>query len=635
MNKQTNWQTRLFVFCIAICILGLFIYPVSKNESRVQAAQTSCTIPSFNTSALNFTVGPAGHVVVADFNNDGRSDLAFTSGANAVIVSLQSDVGGFNDPRILTIDTRVNVFTGFLAVGDFNHDSNMDMAVSIEAYNEIAILLGDGTGNFAPSVFYSTPGLPISIAVADFNNDRKPDLGVASLTTSNLSILTGNGDGTFSLTSTTSTGVEPYCLTSGDFNRDGNLDIVTGNRVPDELGICTLTLFQGDGAGSMQLYSSISIETQPNAVLTNDFNGDGLLDLVVGAANANIYVYSGNGSGEFILQSAFNAGAGSATLAATDFNIDGKLDLCVANANSWEVAVLFGDGTCNFNTSISYAVNGNSDSVGIGDFNQDGRQDIVAPDPAGAGSITILSNSCMMVNTQTGSNVNIQLGQASIAFSSISSSGNTIITPAPSLPILQGGFKLNGLYYEVSTSATFSGAILLTLPYDPLTVQDPSSLRLYHFDKAINSWVDVTYAIDTVSHTVKGTSTSLSPFAVGVPANRFSGVLQPINNDGSSIFKLGRTIPVKFRLKNSSGQSVSTAIAKMFLAKIYNGIPGPEQEAVSTSASNNGNTFRYSPSDQQYIFNLETRNLSQGTWRIRVLLDDGISYTVKISLSSH
>ncbi|MFH1001879.1 MAG: PxKF domain-containing protein [bacterium] len=109
-------------------------------------------------------------------------------------------------------------------------------------------------------------------------------------------------------------------------------------------------------------------------------------------------------------------------------------------------------------------------------------------------------------------------------------------------------------------------------------------------------------------------------------------MLSPINQDGSSIFKLGRVVPVKFQLKDGAGNFISTAIARIYLSKVSNDVSGTEIEAASVGEANSGNLFRYSSSDNQYIFNLGTKSLSRGTWRIRIELDDGSSKYVDISL---
>jgi len=112
----------------------------------------------------------------------------------------------------------------------------------------------------------------------------------------------------------------------------------------------------------------------------------------------------------------------------------------------------------------------------------------------------------------------------------------------------------------------------------------------------------------------------------------YSGILPPINADGSSIFKLGRTIPVKFQLKDFSGSFISAAIAKLYLAKISNDVLGTEVEAESVGEANTGNLFRYDTTNNQYIFNLGTSFLSEGIWQIRISLDDGTSKYVNIGL---
>ena len=113
----------------------------------------------------------------------------------------------------------------------------------------------------------------------------------------------------------------------------------------------------------------------------------------------------------------------------------------------------------------------------------------------------------------------------------------------------------------------------------------------------------------------------------------FSGFLPPIQADGSKIFKLGSTIPVKFQLTDTNGSSIATATATMALQRYSDDEPvGDPIEVTSTSSADTGNMFRYSSGDSQYIYNLNTKGLSSGTWQIRVSLDDGTVKTTFISL---
>jgi hypothetical protein len=108
----------------------------------------------------------------------------------------------------------------------------------------------------------------------------------------------------------------------------------------------------------------------------------------------------------------------------------------------------------------------------------------------------------------------------------------------------------------------------------------------------------------------------------------WTGLLPPIKNDGTSSFNLKSVVPVKFQLATG----INDAVAHLTLAKVTNGVPGPEQNAVPATNWNTGNLFRFDPSCNQYIFNMATKSLSKGKWRLRVNLHDTVSYTVDITL---
>ena len=111
----------------------------------------------------------------------------------------------------------------------------------------------------------------------------------------------------------------------------------------------------------------------------------------------------------------------------------------------------------------------------------------------------------------------------------------------------------------------------------------------------------------------------------------WSDFLQPINTDGTSVFKLGSTIPVKFRLTDGSA-SVANLTARIFVAKISNGVIGTETEPFTNVNADAGNVFRYDATAKQYIFNWGTKGLSEGTWQIRVDLGDNVLHVVHVSL---
>jgi hypothetical protein len=117
-----------------------------------------------------------------------------------------------------------------------------------------------------------------------------------------------------------------------------------------------------------------------------------------------------------------------------------------------------------------------------------------------------------------------------------------------------------------------------------------------------------------------------------LPTYIFSGILQPINSDGSSIFKLGSTVPIKFQLLDASGNNVDTAEAQLHIAKVTNYVVGDQTEGISSGSANSGNLFRYDAGTHQYSYNLATKNLSKGTWQMIIELDDGSVHNGIISL---
>jgi hypothetical protein len=137
----------------------------------------------------------------------------------------------------------------------------------------------------------------------------------------------------------------------------------------------------------------------------------------------------------------------------------------------------------------------------------------------------------------------------------------------------------------------------------------------------------ITTVICTATDSAGNTGTA--SFTVQV---RFGGfrLLPPVRPDGSSVFRLGQTVPVKFKIN----PNVANIQANLTLAKITNGVAGPEQDAVSSGFSNIGNLFRYDPFCKLYIFNLSTRNLSPGTWRLTINLHDGTTHQVNITLKT-
>jgi hypothetical protein len=99
-----------------------------------------------------------------------------------------------------------------------------------------------------------------------------------------------------------------------------------------------------------------------------------------------------------------------------------------------------------------------------------------------------------------------------------------------------------------------------------------------------------------------------------------SGILQPINMTGTrSLFKLGSTIPVKIKVTDCSGNPVAGLAPQVSLAK-QDGTPdGTSVEDFYSTVPDQGTTMRFTGSpDYQYIYNLGTKNLTQGDFKVTI-----------------
>ncbi|MDD1651912.1 MAG: PxKF domain-containing protein, partial [Methanomicrobiales archaeon] len=113
---------------------------------------------------------------------------------------------------------------------------------------------------------------------------------------------------------------------------------------------------------------------------------------------------------------------------------------------------------------------------------------------------------------------------------------------------------------------------------------------------------------------------------------QFSGILPPIDTDGSSVFRNNSAVPVKFRLTDAQGKAVTTATVRLFLTRFYRDQPSSEIPAVSPGKANMDSLFRYDRDENLYIFTMDTTRMVDGTWQLRIELDDGSSKIIRIRL---
>jgi hypothetical protein len=177
-------------------------------------------------------------LAVADFNRDGPEDVALVDNSGSspanVSVLLNSPSGAFSLAPGSPFASGGSKPDAIVA-GDFNGDGRPDLAVANFASNTISVLLGNGNGTFslAPGSPFSSAGIgPSALAAWDLNGDGQLDLAVTNQSSNTIAVFSGDGTGRFSLAPgfpLPAGGTSPHAVVAGDFNGDGLGDLAVGN----------------------------------------------------------------------------------------------------------------------------------------------------------------------------------------------------------------------------------------------------------------------------------------------------------------------------------------------------------------------------------------------------------------------
>jgi uncharacterized repeat protein (TIGR01451 family) len=327
-------------------------------------------------------------VAVADVNRDGRPDLLTANFSdNNISVLLGSAAGTFSAAVPGTVPVGVQPYA--VAVGDFNGDGIVDLAVANSGDGSVSILRGTGAAGTGPEPLFAVSAklplsfpTPVAIRAGDMNRDGKQDLVVVhNASTGRVSVLIGNGDGTFSVPTffdLPDAGASPFDGVLGDFNRDGNLDLAVVQAGSDSVAI----MF-GDGTGRLSAVRAVDtyfVGDFPTTIAAADLNGDGFLDLVTTNQEETLSVLYGVAAGQFSRLTQKLPVAGTpAGVAIVDADRDGAPDLVVSHGGRPSLTLLKGDGTGGF-VSTDIQAGGASIGIAIADLNGDGRPDIVVSD---------------------------------------------------------------------------------------------------------------------------------------------------------------------------------------------------------------------------------------------------------------
>ncbi|MBV9507504.1 MAG: VCBS repeat-containing protein [Acidobacteriia bacterium] len=208
--------------------------------------------------------------------------------------------------------------------------------------------------------------------------ERYPVLTTGYFGSTNAAISSSTNAGTSTGTSAAQASVtfgsvpNPSAIVSADFNQDGIPDLAAAAAGGNEAAVLL-----GNGDGTFQTAVTYATGTNPSAIAAADFNGDGFIDLVTADSGSNtISILLGKGDGTFEAATQVPAGTTPAALVVADFNADGTADIAVANSGSNNVFILLGRGDGTFQAPITLAAGTSPRSLVAEDLNADGIIDL-------------------------------------------------------------------------------------------------------------------------------------------------------------------------------------------------------------------------------------------------------------------
>ena len=249
---------------------------------------------TFQAPATIATGSMPSSIAVADFNDDGISDLAVVNqGDNTIGIYLGNGDGTFKAPTLIPTGSKPTSIVA--AAFDSSSNGIIDLAITNSADNTLETFIGDGKGGFTKSATYATGVTPVYVASADMNADEILDLVVADSGTvptstnsviNSVSLFLGNGDGTFGTAAAPRfdfpAGLNPTSIAIADFNEDGIPDMAITAQ-----GDNALAVLIGTGGGTFAPVFELPLQASPDSVVTADFNGDGLPDVAVSNNGSN------------------------------------------------------------------------------------------------------------------------------------------------------------------------------------------------------------------------------------------------------------------------------------------------------------------------------------------------------------
>lgn len=227
-----------------------------------------------------------------------------------------------------------------LDAGDINQDGLRDVLATGWGSDVLVYFEGDPETHFKAPVLVDLPGAPFCLKLADFNHDSNLDFAVTLMATDEVAIWQGDGTGAFKeVERFSSRGRLPHKIQVADINQDGQRDVIVSHKHTDD----SIVVFYGTGKFSFGVSQEIMLGADRNVleegiqdITVSDFNGDGFPDIAAACfSSERVVVMTTDNSKnkpflEFAQQSYQFKGGQPRALCSADLNRDGKSDIAVA-----------------------------------------------------------------------------------------------------------------------------------------------------------------------------------------------------------------------------------------------------------------------------------------------------------------
>ncbi|HJQ37773.1 MAG TPA: VCBS repeat-containing protein, partial [Thermoanaerobaculia bacterium] len=264
--------------------------------------------------------------VIRDFTGDGHADVLINrSGAPPALFVRESDRFGERAAAAVVFQE------GALVAGDFDRDGHLDFAGRVAGVNAVALMRGDGQGQFTLQYLPPLLGAYAPRLAADLNGDGRDEL--VTFTNNELVILYKPMDAASYVRLPAK---NLYTVRAADLNGDGATDLLAWGPRSDSYGI-HITVYQNDGHGGFTARNDFAGRgpnvTGPAGAIA-DVNGDGAPDLIAGASS--FAVFFGRGDGTFRTPR-IELPVATRPLAALDLDGDGVDELITAGGSQLDV----------------------------------------------------------------------------------------------------------------------------------------------------------------------------------------------------------------------------------------------------------------------------------------------------------